>query len=59
MEFLHANTKSLLDSNLKDGNFINAKGKKVPEVPLCACFSAAVVSSSKGELDRVPRRLLS
>ncbi|KAG5050369.1 hypothetical protein JHK85_011472 [Glycine max] len=29
MEFLHANTKSLLDSNLQDGNFISAKGKKV------------------------------
>ncbi|MCL7051202.1 hypothetical protein MKW94_025137 [Papaver nudicaule] len=29
MEFLHANTKSLLDSNLDDGNYISAKGKKV------------------------------
>jgi len=29
MDFLKANTKSLLDSGLKDGNFINAKGKKV------------------------------
>jgi hypothetical protein len=29
MEFLHANTKSLLDSNLKDGKYISAKGKKV------------------------------
>ena len=29
MEFLRANTKSLLDSGLEDGNFINAKGKKV------------------------------
>ncbi len=29
MEFLHANTKSLLDSNLEDGNYISAKGKKV------------------------------
>ncbi|KAJ9539597.1 hypothetical protein OSB04_026103 [Centaurea solstitialis] len=29
MEFLHANTKSLLDSNLEDGNIISAKGKKV------------------------------
>jgi glutamate synthase (NADPH/NADH) small chain len=29
MEFLHANTKSLLDSNLEDGNFISAKDKKV------------------------------
>jgi glutamate synthase (NADPH/NADH) len=28
MEFLHANTKSLLDSNLEDGNYISAKGKK-------------------------------
>ncbi|KAG8485891.1 hypothetical protein CXB51_019262 [Gossypium anomalum] len=29
MEFLHANTKSLLDSNLRDGHYISAKGKKV------------------------------
>ncbi|KAD4585907.1 hypothetical protein R6Q59_035687 [Mikania micrantha] len=29
MEFLHANTKSLLDSSLADGNYISAKGKKV------------------------------
>ena len=29
MEFLHANTKSLLDSNLEDGAYISAAGKKV------------------------------
>lgn len=29
MDFLKANTKSLLDSEHKDGNFINAKGKNV------------------------------
>lgn len=29
MDFLHANTKSLLDSNLADGNFISAEGKNV------------------------------
>jgi len=29
MEFLHANTKSLLDSELRDGNYISAKGKDV------------------------------
>ncbi|KAG0491043.1 hypothetical protein HPP92_007906 [Vanilla planifolia] len=29
MEFLHANTKSLLDSNLQDGKYISARGKKV------------------------------
>lgn len=29
MEFLTANTKSLMDSNLEDGNFISAEGKKV------------------------------
>ena len=29
MEFLTANTKSLLDSNLEDGNYISAKGKNV------------------------------
>ncbi len=29
MEFLHANTKSLLDSKLDDGNYISAKDKRV------------------------------
>ncbi|HZK85264.1 MAG TPA: glutamate synthase subunit beta [Desulfosporosinus sp.] len=29
MDFLKANTKSLLDSELKDGNYISAKGKNV------------------------------
>src|SRR3954469_20069 len=29
MEFLHANTKSLLDSGLRDGRYISAKGKDV------------------------------
>lgn len=29
MEFLHLNTKSLLDSNLEDGNYISAEGKNV------------------------------
>lgn len=29
MEFLHSNTKSLLDSGLHDGQFISAKGKRV------------------------------
>ncbi|MDK2810111.1 MAG: glutamate synthase small chain [Petroclostridium sp.] len=29
MEFLHANTKSLLDSNHQDGNYISAKDKDV------------------------------
>ncbi len=29
MEFLHANTKSLLDSNRPDGNYISAKNKHV------------------------------
>lgn len=29
MEFLTANTKSLLDSGLQDGNYISAAGKKV------------------------------
>ena len=29
MEFLHSNTKSLLDSNLEDGKYISAAGKKV------------------------------
>jgi NAD(P)H-dependent glutamate synthase small subunit len=29
MEFLHKNTKSLMDSKLKDGRYISAKGKRV------------------------------
>ena len=29
MTFLQANTKSLLDSKLEDGNYISAKGKDV------------------------------
>ena len=29
MEFLHKNTKSLLDSKLEDDNYLSAKGKKV------------------------------
>ena len=29
MDFLHPNTKSLVDSNLEDGNYISAKGKDV------------------------------
>ncbi|ANU14324.1 Glutamate synthase [NADPH] small chain [Planococcus halocryophilus Or1] len=29
MDFLHASTKSLLDSNLEDGNYISAKDKNV------------------------------
>ncbi|MGM0842890.1 MAG: glutamate synthase subunit beta [Bacillota bacterium] len=29
MDFLHSNTKSLLDSNLEDGNYISAEGKNV------------------------------
>ncbi|WP_088007006.1 glutamate synthase subunit beta [Indiicoccus explosivorum] len=29
MDFLHTSTKSLLDSNLEDGNFISAEGKDV------------------------------
>lgn len=29
MDYLHANTKSLLDSNLKDGRYITAEGKDV------------------------------
>jgi NADPH-dependent glutamate synthase beta subunit-like oxidoreductase len=29
MEFLTKNTQSLMDSNLQDGNYVSAKGKKV------------------------------
>ena len=50
MEFLHASTKSLLDSNFQDGNFITAKvGSSrmhlqaglllllTSQIPLCNC----------------------
>lgn len=36
MEFLHANTKSLLDSGLQDGKYISAAGKKV-RLRACVC----------------------
>lgn len=29
MEFLQLNTRSLLDSQLEDGNYLSAKGKNV------------------------------
>lgn len=32
MEFLHANTKSLLDSNLEDNNYITAKVCQMPQL---------------------------
>ena len=35
MDFLGSNTKSLLDSKLKDGNFISAEGKKVRACGVC------------------------
>ncbi len=48
MDFLHANTKSLLDSNLQDGNYITAKVcwgvEKLLFRPkdLCVCFSGCM-----------------
>ncbi len=36
MDFLGANTKSLLDSHLEDGAYISAAGKKVCS-SLCVC----------------------
>lgn len=41
MEFLHANTKSLLDSGLEDGNYISAAGKKVIGEAACAVWAAS------------------
>lgn len=39
MEFLHANTKSLLDSNLQDGNAISARVRKPSlGLPLRECL---------------------
>ncbi len=44
MDFLHANTKSLLDSNLQDGNYITAK-----VIPLVACEPACACNALKGQ----------
>lgn len=52
MEFLHANTKSLLDSNLADGNHISAKGKHVIVIgggdTGCDCIGTAMRHACAG-----------
>ena len=58
MDFLHANTKSLLDSNLQDGNYITAKvcWGVLPLVacePASACEPACACNALKGQQDSV------
>ncbi|HET9598296.1 MAG TPA: glutamate synthase subunit beta, partial [Anaeromyxobacteraceae bacterium] len=61
MEFLHANTKSLLDSNHKDGKYIDAKGKHV--IVICGgdtgtdCVGTAIRHGAKSvvQLEIMPR----
>jgi glutamate synthase (NADPH/NADH) small chain len=61
MEFLHANTKSLLDSNLQDGQFIAAKDKDVIVIgggdTGTDCVGTALRHSCKSlvQLEIVPR----
>ena len=43
MEFLTANTKSLLDSNHADGNYISAKGKSVVVMGLADGWSGSIL----------------
>ena len=45
MDFLGANTKSLLDSHLEDGAYISAAGKKVCS-SLCVCACAGYLVGS-------------
>nr|WP_144926789.1 glutamate synthase subunit beta [Paenibacillus bovis] len=51
MDYLHANTKSLLDSNLQDGNFISTEGKNVIVIgggdTATDCISTAVRQNCK------------
>ena len=46
MEFLHANTKSLLDSNLEDGKYISAKVRPAVCSPWKLCVPAALPAHS-------------
>ncbi len=53
MDFLKANTKSLLDSNLEDGNYISAKGKKVVVIGGGDTGTDCVATSLRHKCDNV------
>ena len=61
MDFLTANTRSLLDSNLQDGNFINARDKNVIVIgggdTGCDCIGTAIRHGCKSlvNLEIVPQ----
>ena len=61
MDFLTANTRSLLDSNLEDGNFINARNKNVVVIgggdTGCDCIGTAMRHGCKNlvNLEIVPQ----
>lgn len=60
MEFLAANTKSLLDSGLEDGNYISAKGKKVRRTLSClACLATTCCVDAGDERGPEPQLDLS
>lgn len=62
MTYLHANTKSLLDSNLTDGNYISAEGKDVIVIgggdTATDCVSTALRQKCKSlvQFDIYPKR---
>src|SRR5205807_7170570 len=61
MEYLHANTKSLLDSNHQDGKYIDARGKSVVVIgggdTGTDCVGTAVRQGAKSvvQLEIMPR----
>lgn len=62
MDYLHLNTKSLLDSKLKDGNFISAEGKDVIVIgggdTATDCISTAIRQKCRSivQFDIYPKR---
>lgn len=64
MDYLHANTKSLLDSNLKNGQYISAEGKNVVVIgggdTAVDCIATAIRQNCKNvtQFDVYPKRPL-
>lgn len=65
MDYLHSNTKSMLDSNFEDGNFISAEGKDVIVIgggdTATDCVSTALRHNCKSlvQFDIYPERSIS